>query len=839
VSSDGPYVGLDYFGEADAGLFFGRDADRKRILGNLRASRLTLLYAESGAGKSSLLRAGVSARLRQLAARSVAERGSARYVPVVFSAWQGDLKAELIAELEAAVRPLLREPIQLALRRDALEGAIEDAAATVDATPLIILDQFEERFLYEAADDGFDDELADCINRRDLRANFLISVREDAYSLIGPRFKSRIANVYGNYLHLDFLDARAARDAVLEPIKAFNRSLPAGAPRYEVETALVDTVLAQVRRGHVTIGDGEPPEVGATGPARVETAYLQMVMKRLWEEETAAGSQHLRMETLRRLGGANTIVHGHLHDVMDQLAGDQRDAAAAAFRFLVTSAGRKIALSTEELREFSDIGSAPLVPALEHLERERILRPIPSAEPGGVARHELYHDVLAPAVRDWRRRHAEEQTKCRLAQARERARRLEVRNRRLGAAVIALIAVGVALALYLWNPTPVQRLELGTIDARFSVRGTRAADPRLVLVAVDDKTLSDLGHEDDGDIPRTRYAELLHRLRQDSPAVIALDAVFEEPADSRGDHALRKAIRDTGSGLVLACRNYAVGVARDGTARMLRPDLLMQPRALKRAGVRTGYRGLPTDVDNHNRRGDYHVELWRPAAASPEVPDDKKQDAPTFAFAAADLALDGALQRNVNDLPTASRRAQGEQSERTTWIDYVGPPGTIPRVSAIDLFNRRLASGKFAGRIVVVGVTHGNKDVHRTPLDGGRSMSDPEVQANAINTMLRAGPLRDVSRLIDILAILVLGCVPALASLSASRAVRVGVILGSTAVLLAVAQLAFHQGWILAVVLPLAALATSAAGVAVLRASRMHRRRLRSSSRPVDSGSPL
>ena len=65
MSVRAPYVGLDYFLEEDAGLFFGRDAERKRIIGNLRASRLTLLYAESGVGKSSLLRAGVSARLRQ------------------------------------------------------------------------------------------------------------------------------------------------------------------------------------------------------------------------------------------------------------------------------------------------------------------------------------------------------------------------------------------------------------------------------------------------------------------------------------------------------------------------------------------------------------------------------------------------------------------------------------------------------------------------------------------------------------------------------------------------------------------------------------------------------
>jgi hypothetical protein len=308
-TSSGPYIGLDYFLEEDAGLFFGRDGERKRIIGNLKASRLTLLYAESGVGKSSLLRAGVSARIRELAARSVAERGAARFVPVVFSTWRGDATADLIAALEAAARPLLGAGEKLEIRRDALDHAIEDVAATVDATPLLILDQFEEHFLYAPGDgDGFDDELAHCVNRRGLRGHFLISIREDAYSLIGSRFKARIPNVYANFLHLDFLDERAAREAVLQPVAAFNQRLRADAPRFEVEPALVDAVLEQVRRGRVTIGGGGATHVGAGGRFRVETAYLQLVMKRLWDEEVAIGSHRLRLETLERLGGADTIV---------------------------------------------------------------------------------------------------------------------------------------------------------------------------------------------------------------------------------------------------------------------------------------------------------------------------------------------------------------------------------------------------------------------------------------------------------------------------------------------------------------------------------------------------
>ena len=54
-----PYVGLSFYTEEDAPLFFGRGGERHVIMGNLRASRLTLLYAQSGVGKSSLLRAAL------------------------------------------------------------------------------------------------------------------------------------------------------------------------------------------------------------------------------------------------------------------------------------------------------------------------------------------------------------------------------------------------------------------------------------------------------------------------------------------------------------------------------------------------------------------------------------------------------------------------------------------------------------------------------------------------------------------------------------------------------------------------------------------------------------
>ena len=52
-----PYFGLDYYREKFGAWFFGRETDGGKIITNLRAARLTLLHAESGVGKSSLLRA--------------------------------------------------------------------------------------------------------------------------------------------------------------------------------------------------------------------------------------------------------------------------------------------------------------------------------------------------------------------------------------------------------------------------------------------------------------------------------------------------------------------------------------------------------------------------------------------------------------------------------------------------------------------------------------------------------------------------------------------------------------------------------------------------------------
>ncbi|HNB54654.1 MAG TPA: SIR2 family protein, partial [Anaerolineales bacterium] len=62
---DRPYKALDSFTTADAAIFSGRTEESQRLANRILAHRLTLLYGESGSGKSSLMNAGVTPRLLQ------------------------------------------------------------------------------------------------------------------------------------------------------------------------------------------------------------------------------------------------------------------------------------------------------------------------------------------------------------------------------------------------------------------------------------------------------------------------------------------------------------------------------------------------------------------------------------------------------------------------------------------------------------------------------------------------------------------------------------------------------------------------------------------------------
>ena len=84
-------------------------------------------------------------------------------------------------------------------------------------------------------------------------------------------FKGRIPNVLGNYLRLDHLEPRAARAAIVEPIRAYNELVEAD-ESVEIESDLVDEVLEQVVMGRsrsASPGAGSlPAATGMSGSRR-------------------------------------------------------------------------------------------------------------------------------------------------------------------------------------------------------------------------------------------------------------------------------------------------------------------------------------------------------------------------------------------------------------------------------------------------------------------------------------------------------------------------------------------------------------------------------------------
>jgi adenylate cyclase len=518
---------------------------------------------------------------------------------------------------------------------------------------------------------------------------------------------------------------------------------------------------------------------------------------------------------LRRLGGAGTIVRAHVDDALTGMPDAERDAASEALRFLVTSGGRKIALSTKELREFTDAPPEPLESALETLERHRILRPVAASEPDGAVRRELYHDVLAPAVLDWRRRHVDERQRQtadrRLAEARDRSRLLEVRNRRLAAAVIALAAAVVGLGLYVLDPAWLQRLDLRTVDARLAVQGGHAADPRVALVAVDDATLGARAGSN-GRLPRSDYARIIDRVRRDGPSVMALDVIFRTAGDPAEDRQLQSAIRRSGRALVLPYDEGNLRVLReadgDPTARALLFGRV-QP-----AAVRTGYAGLPDDPDGTIRRANLVVDIGRRGAVD--------MSTPTFAFTAADIARRGALRGRLAELSGASRRAVGGQSDRTTWIDFARRPDAAARTSALDVLEGRRPADAFRDKLVVIGVTAGSQDLHRTPVDA--RLPGVELQAAAIATLFRRAPERDTSQLVDMLTIVLIAGLGAAAALLPLRLSIVAIAAVAVAFLATAQYLFAQQELVLGVAAPLLGLALAFLGVVAFTAVRTARR---------------
>jgi adenylate cyclase len=314
--------------------------------------------------------------------------------------------------------------------------------------------------------------------------------------------------------------------------------------------------------------------------------------------------------------------------------------------------------------------------------------------------------------------------------------------------------------------------DLSSIDTRFSIRGDQKPPTNIVVVKVDDPTLSTLHQQ--WPFRRSLHARLIRRLKKAGAKVIAFDVQFSQ--ESPGN-----AGKEQDNEFVLASR--AAGNLVFSTTNV-------------------NERGEPNFLG-----GNYGIRLTRSRVGNGNFDPD-----PGGAVRRIPYEVDGIKSFSVVTVERVTGHTVRPFSGDKKLIDFVGPVGTIPSISYSDVYLGKFPPGYFRDKIVVVGATaFVLQDLHPVSF-GNDAMPGPEIQANAISTILRGLPLETVPNWLNVVLIVLLGVLPPLASLRLSLLWTLVLALSAAAVFLVSAQVAFNHGWVLSFVYPFGALALSSIG---------------------------
>lgn len=318
--------------------------------------------------------------------------------------------------------------------------------------------------------------------------------------------------------------------------------------------------------------------------------------------------------------------------------------------------------------------------------------------------------------------------------------------------------------------------EQDTLAARFSLRGSHRPTG-IVVVGIDDHSFSELRQR--WPFPRSWHGEVLRRLHSAGARTVFYDVQFSEPTTPTQDMSLFNALGDTG-GAVLATTDAYHGHS----------DVLGGDANLAQVHSRAAAAFLPVGQGGVVERFPY-----------------LEGGLPTVAVAVA---------QRLGVRVSAATLHSGAQP----LIDFQGPPGTIPTLSFADVLTGHFNPAAVRGKIVVVGATsYSLQDVHPTPASSGELMTGPELQAEAIWTLLHGIPLRPLPQPLAILLIVLLSGLAPLVRVRRPAPTAVLLAIGGAAVFLVATQLLFDHGTVLPVVAPLLSVAT--ATVAMLLSSHL------------------
>jgi adenylate cyclase len=340
--------------------------------------------------------------------------------------------------------------------------------------------------------------------------------------------------------------------------------------------------------------------------------------------------------------------------------------------------------------------------------------------------------------------------------------------------VALFLAVGLGITgiwLVAYGTNVFRELDLDTVDWRFSIRGEQDPPPELAVVKIDDVTFDELNLR--WPFPRSRHGRVISRLKRDGARAIAYDVQFSEPSpedEFQEDNAFMDAARAAGN----------VVFATTEVGERGEPNFLGGEEGIAYARTRVGNGNFDDDPGGIIRRVPYELDRLK-----------------SFAVITAERAT---------GRPVASF------SGETHLIDFHGPVGTIPAVSFSRVLRGRFEPGFFRNKIVIVGPWAPSlQDVHPVSF-GDDLMPGPEIQANAIATILDGLPLARVPGWVNLALVLGLGLLAPLASLRLNlRGTLILAFLAAAAFLLAT-QGAFLAGWVNSFVYPFGALAMSSVG---------------------------
>ena len=345
-------------------------------------------------------------------------------------------------------------------------------------------------------------------------------------------------------------------------------------------------------------------------------------------------------------------------------------------------------------------------------------------------------------------------------------------RRRRELAMLAVVFAAAALAITAYSTDLMRALELQSVDARFSVRGTQERPDDIVVVGVDDVTFSDLNEQ--WPFPRRLHAKVIDRLREAGAKAIAVDIQFTEPSNPRDDNALIEAVGRS-PGLVLSTTE----VNAKGESRIFGSEAIV-----KELNARAANTVVRPDPGGTIRKMHY-----------------SEGGLVSFPIAIAEA-------QSGEKIDPGEMEGDGE-----AWIDYRGPPGTFLEVPYSRVLRGQVPDSVFRGKTVIVGATAPSlQDVHPTSTSGDELMSGPEIQASATWTAEHGFPLASSGIAVDLLLILLLAAIPAAVTLRLKPLTALLVALALAFGYAAATQLFFGLGTVLPVVYPLLALVISALG---------------------------